>query len=130
MNLYEFLSSLRQLGIEITADGDRLVCRDPQAVLTPRLRLELTARKAEILAFLKENAGPPKRIPDIGRVLRGDVLPLSFAQQRIWFLEEMEGPSCVYNMPAAFRLRGPLSVMALERALGEMVRRHEILRTA
>ncbi len=57
------------------------------------------------------------------------VFPLSFAQQRLWFLHQMDPASAAYNMPVAFRLSGPLDVAALGWALGEIVRRHEILRT-
>ncbi|HEX5870238.1 MAG TPA: amino acid adenylation domain-containing protein, partial [Longimicrobium sp.] len=56
-------------------------------------------------------------------------LPLSFAQERLWFLDRMQGASGVYNIPAALRLSGVLNASALERALGEIVRRHESLRT-
>ncbi|HEX2094411.1 MAG TPA: amino acid adenylation domain-containing protein, partial [Longimicrobiaceae bacterium] len=55
--------------------------------------------------------------------------PLSFAQQRLWLLDRMEPGNPVYNVPAALRLRGALDAAALERALGELVRRHESLRT-
>ncbi len=57
------------------------------------------------------------------------VFPLSFAQQRLWFLHQMEPASAAYNMPLAFRLSGQLEVEALQWSLDEMVRRHEILRT-
>lgn len=57
------------------------------------------------------------------------VFPLSFAQQRLWFLHQMEPTNAAYNMPLAFRLSGPLEVDALQWALDEIVRRHEILRT-
>src|SRR5262245_7224505 len=57
------------------------------------------------------------------------VFPLSFAQQRLWLLEQWEPGGCVYNIPAAFRLTGALNVAALERSVNEMVRRHETLRT-
>jgi amino acid adenylation domain-containing protein len=60
---------------------------------------------------------------------RGDELPLSFAQQRLWFLEQLEPGQSVYNMPAAVRLRGQLDGAALAHALTELVRRHEVLRT-
>src|SRR6185295_7697520 len=58
-----------------------------------------------------------------------DVFPLSYAQQRLWFLNHLEPDSPFYNMAAAVRLKGSLDTRALEAALGEVVRRHEALRT-
>ncbi|MBD2385063.1 non-ribosomal peptide synthetase [Cylindrospermum sp. FACHB-282] len=58
------------------------------------------------------------------------VFPLSFAQERLWFLNQLEGANATYNMPAAIRLSGQLDVKVLEQALGEIVQRHEVLRTS
>ncbi|MEO1521594.1 MAG: amino acid adenylation domain-containing protein, partial [Cyanobacteria bacterium J06633_2] len=65
----------------------------------------------------------------IPAIARDGYLPLSFAQQRLWFFEQLEGQSATYNIPQALQLSGPLNVSALEQALGEIVRRHESLRT-
>ncbi|MEK6283892.1 MAG: amino acid adenylation domain-containing protein, partial [Acidobacteriota bacterium] len=64
----------------------------------------------------------------IKAVERNGELPLSFAQQRLWFLNHLEGESAVYNIPTAVRLTGQLNISALEQALTEIVRRHETLR--
>jgi amino acid adenylation domain-containing protein len=55
--------------------------------------------------------------------------PLSFAQQRLWFMDQLDPLSGAYNLPIALRLRGNLDVEALERSLNEIIRRHEALRT-
>lgn len=55
--------------------------------------------------------------------------PLSFSQQRMWFLDQLEGGSSFYNIPAALRLNGLLNVPILERSFNEIIRRHETLRT-
>jgi amino acid adenylation domain-containing protein len=69
-------------------------------------------------------------LPKIPRAAPGDRAPLSFAQRRLWFLHKLDPGLTAYNMPAAYRLRGPLSIATLERALDQLVQRHEILRTA
>ena len=83
---------------------------------------------AEIAAALDSATAvaPEAAIP---RVRREAEMPCSFAQERLWFLSALEGPSATYNMPCALRLTGTLSVAALEASLGEIVRRHEVLRT-
>ncbi|HSF75402.1 MAG TPA: condensation domain-containing protein, partial [Microcoleus sp.] len=66
----------------------------------------------------------------IQRVSRDEYLPLSFAQQRLWFLDRLEdGKSATYNMPTALYLTGSLQIEALEQSIAEIVRRHEVLRT-
>ena len=60
---------------------------------------------------------------------RPEKLPLSHAQQRLWFIDRLEGTSAEYNMPWALRLKGELDRTALERALDAIVERHESLRT-
>ena len=55
--------------------------------------------------------------------------PLSFAQERLWFLDQLERESPFYNIPTAFYLRGSLNTVAFKQSINEIVRRHEVLRT-
>ncbi len=71
-------------------------------------------------------------ISELPRELReqlADSNPLSFPQQRLWFLDQLDPANTAYNIPAAVRLKGPLNLPALERSFNEIVRRHEVLRT-
>ena len=70
----------------------------------------------------------PPHPADRSRSIAAADLPLSFAQQRLWFIDQLEGGS-LYNMPIALRVEGELSVAVLARTLQEVVRRHEALRT-
>ncbi len=67
--------------------------------------------------------------PPLVRLPRNGVVPLSFAQERLWLLEQLAGESAAYNVPLAVRLRGPLEPEVLATALREVARRHEALRT-
>src|SRR5262249_54008248 len=68
--------------------------------------------------------------PPLLPVARDGKLPLSFAQQRLWFLDQLEPGNPFYNFSRAVRLRGPLDFAALSQALDEIVMRHESVRTA
>ncbi|MHA7958668.1 non-ribosomal peptide synthase/polyketide synthase [Streptomyces sp. L500] len=84
---------------------------------------------ARLAAALARGAGPDGTVPALGPEPRPEVLPLSYAQQRLWFLHKLEGPSATYNSPLAIRLSGALDVAAMRSALGDVVARHEALRT-
>jgi amino acid adenylation domain-containing protein len=81
----------------------------------------------QMAAIRKDDVATP---PPIEPVSRTEDLPLSFAQQRLWFLDQLEPGLPAYNMPGAVRISGVLDRAVLEKSLSEIVRRHEILRTS
>ncbi|GCF10053.1 non-ribosomal peptide synthetase/type I polyketide synthase [Dictyobacter arantiisoli] len=84
----------------------------------------------ELLAYLLDEEGIERhQRPAITPQPRHDSLPLSFAQEQMWLLDQLDPGNSVYIVPFAFRLTGVLQVSALEQSLNEIVRRHEILRT-
>ena len=114
----EFLEHLASLGIEVEARGDRLLCHGSRKAVTKEIQRELALRKREIVAFFQ-----PTSLPAV------DDHPLSFAQQRLWFLDQMQPGSISYSLSMAQYLFGPLNTQALDRAVTGLVRKHEALRS-
>ena len=88
---------------------------------------------AEALEQQQREAGGEGRsgekMPGLVRVSREQSLPLSFAQERMWFIDQLEPGSATYNIPVGYLLKGILNKEALKQSLNEIVRRHEVLRT-
>lgn len=126
----ELVSSLSALGVRLWGEDGRLRFSAPQGVLTPTLRAEMAERKVEILSLLEEAAEAAEAtIAPIPLVPRADDLPLSFAEQRLWYLHQLDPASSAYNAPVAVRLIGRLDRDALQKAIDLIVERHEALRT-
>ncbi|MBP0021312.1 MAG: amino acid adenylation domain-containing protein [Cyanobacteria bacterium SBLK] len=128
--IQDWLAELETADIHIWLEGGeqedppRLRCNAPKGVLTPELKARLSARKTEAIAYLQALDGK------IQPQSRPERIPLSFAQQRLWFLDRLEsGTSTDYNLFSPWQIDGPLDESALEKALQEIRRRHEILRT-
>ncbi|MEO6194632.1 MAG: amino acid adenylation domain-containing protein, partial [Thermoanaerobaculia bacterium] len=106
--------------------------RDAFGVELPLRTIFETPTLAGVAAWIEQArsaASPPAIAPPLRPVPRDRPLPLSFAQERLWFLDRLRPGDPTYNMPAALRARGELSPPLLEAILGEVVRRHEALRT-
>src|SRR5436190_1490224 len=85
---------------------------------------------AAVVAGELRGGGGAVGLGKIERASRDGALPLSYAQQRLWFLDQMEPGNAFYNIPLGVRLVGRLNEAALERSLNEIIRRHEVLRTS
>ncbi len=96
----------------------------------PSLR-QLAVRLYSHVATRLEASSLPRVLlaPPISQVNRKELLPLSYAQQRLWFLDQLQPNSAFYNMPALVRVIGPLDVKALHQSVQQIVNRHESLRT-
>ncbi|MBD2561225.1 MULTISPECIES: non-ribosomal peptide synthetase [Nostoc] len=96
--------------------------------LSPEKReLVLQKLKKQQQLFGQDN---DRKTPLLTPTSRQQSLPLSFAQARLWFLDQLEGENCAYNVPFFWQLSGFLNIAALEQALREVVQRHEVLRTS
>ena len=93
--------------------------------------INLTAEKQALLEALLREEGVESSTPQrIQRRKNLGPVPLSFAQQRLWFLDQLVPGNAAYNIPEAIRLSGRLNTKRLEESLSEIVRRHEVLRTS
>ncbi|PSM49201.1 non-ribosomal peptide synthetase [Chroococcidiopsis sp. CCALA 051] len=146
MTSIEFLAYLRSLDIQLFVKGESLRCNAPEGVLSPQLRAKIVDRKSELIALLHQANAQIDRSPQLVRISRdaeGGMLfdhasqtlrdhrslPLSFAQQRLWFLDRLVPNNPFYNIPFSVRLQGKLDYVALKQAFGAIVDRHEALRT-
>ncbi len=140
-NVWAELLRLERVGVEdnfFDLGGHSLLATQVVSRLRQVLQVELPLRalfEAPTLAGLAAHVDALQReekdlqIPPLVRAPRDQHLPLSFAQQRLWFVHQLNPEDPSYNVPLNLRLKGLLRVDALERALNEIVRRHEILRT-
>ncbi len=119
----ELLAYLHANEIKLWLEDERLRVSAPQGVLTEAIRAQLTHYKTDLLILLEKQA--MQHIPPAPRTGKE---PLSYSQQRLWFLQQLEENSA-YSMPAILRLQGALRLDVLQQAINAIVARHENLRT-
>ena len=130
MKIVEFLSYLNGLAIKLWLEDEKLKYQAPKGAITAEIKQAIKQKKPEIIAFLAAGKTTVNKTDSsIIPVSRDKVLPLSFAQQRLWFLHQLSPDSQSYNFLEAMSLKGRLDQVALEKSLTELLDRHEILRT-
>ena len=131
----ELLYSAKQSGIDIILNKDQLQLKvQEDKIFDEKLLLEIKNHKPLIIEFLSKKNLKSEKIDNSYNQIRPfnrnkiKDIPLSFSQERLWFIDQMEG-SLQYHIPDILRLKGTLNPEALKHALLNIVRRHEILRT-
>ena len=134
--IYAQVLGLERVGVDesfFELGGDSLSAMRVVAAVNKALDAGISVRalfEAPSVAQLAPRIGEAgDALEPLVAVERPAVVPLSFAQNRLWFIDQLEGPSAVYNMATALRLRGRLDGDALGAALADVVARHESLRT-
>ncbi|GAA4782278.1 hypothetical protein GCM10023307_03490 [Lysobacter hankyongensis] len=128
VSIRELLSSAEKQGARFWLSEGVLYYKSPADGRVPAELDAIRSRKNEVVAFLSA-LGAPETPPPLASIPRPATLPLSFAQERMWFLSQLQGFKSAYTMAVAWRLQGALDRSALELALQRLVQRHESLRT-
>jgi amino acid adenylation domain-containing protein len=127
----DLLGDLEGRGVRLYLADGQMRALAPKNVLTDELRQQIKEQRDELIDLLRKRASLESLTvaPPIGVVGRDGVLPLSFAQQRLWFLQQLDPASVEYNMPMPVWWEGDLDVGAVGAALSALLERHEVLRT-
>ena len=125
MNLADFIKTLADANIRLSLQNGSVSVSAPKGSVTSEILANIKQYKAEIVRFLQRSGSPH---PFITPANRQQPLHLSYAQERLWLLDQMSG-SAQYNMPCALKLVGNLQYDALNRTISDVLERHESLRT-
>ena len=131
MNMQHIIEQCAQKGISITLEESGIGLTGDKQNMTHDLLDLIRSNKAELTEYIKSfnNASSGNNTGAIQVVDKSGVLPLSPTQQNIWLANKITGASAEFNMPGACEIKGPFYFDAAKRALNEIVRRHEVLRT-
>lgn len=150
MNTEELINYFRDADIQLSLKDDSLLCNAPKGRLSTEMKAELVRRKEEIIVKLKEQSliisdlssiaslsknldsrqtkNSVNELLSLKKAPRDQPLCLSFSQERLWFLYQLEPQNISYNIPICVRLKGKIRVDLFEASLTEIIRRHESLR--
>ncbi|WP_298771746.1 non-ribosomal peptide synthetase [uncultured Shewanella sp.] len=134
MKAIDIILLLHAQQIQVSESDGKLLVDAPKGALTPALTTIIKTNKTILVDFLREQSAFKQandNVPVIEKAPRNPDtgLPLSFAQQRLWFIDRMENGSAQYNMPSALLVEGALDIDAAQQAITRIINRHESLRT-
>ena len=131
MKLDQLLAELASRRVRVSVEGDQLKVKAAKGAVTPELRDALKEWKRTLVERLSSGQAQVIELatPIAATPRTTDDHPLSFAQQRLWFLDRLDPGRPTYNLPEAYRLRAAIDVEALIESIRIVVRRHEALRT-
>ncbi len=130
MTVAELVGGLAANGVYLFSEAGKLGYRLSGGEFTEAAKTQIRARRAEIIEYLESLQLAQKTVlPPIEPQLRREESPLSYSQLRLWFIDQLEGQSGHYNMSQLIELREAFDVEAFRAALGEILMRHEVLRT-
>jgi len=140
VGIWQEILGIERIGIQddfFELGGDSILANRVIASMREELQVEVSLRKlferSTVNALLEEVELEEKGLQRIGigkrRAARDGHIPLSFSQERLWFLQQLDKESVAYHVPRSIRVRGTLDVTLIERCFTEIIRRHEILRT-
>ncbi len=122
------LSLLRELDVHVRVEGGKLRVNAPKGRLTPELEGALMAKKGELLHLLSESDGVSPRAGAPVPISRDEPLPLSFLQERMWVLDQLQPGHTAYNLAIVTPVTADLDIAMLVSAVRRVIARHEILR--
>jgi amino acid adenylation domain-containing protein len=130
LSVVEILSQLKNLGIKLRVEKEKLWIDAPRGALSPSLKEELARHKSEFISYLERHEYLKSNDSvSIARIPRDEALCVSFPQERLLFLAQLEPDSAAYNISDSVWFEGRFRPEIFAQALSEIVRRHEILRT-
>lgn len=127
MNTEKLLAKLRKAGVKIHLQSDKLAVKLPK-IFDKHLKTELIANKESIKEYLSSMVTSHSRPPKI-KALSLNEGELSFAQKRLWFIDQMQGQSSEYNIPMAYVVEGDLALESVRHSLTCIANRHEVIRS-
>lgn len=131
-NLLDFIRELSDRHIRIEVQDGNLRVSAPKGAITPNLRNELVIRKEELIEFYQGPALLVDQEEPIRPIDRSDwsVVPLSYSQEGLWFLEKLNPGEATYHVPIGIEFLGKVRPEVFNKSIGWLMKRHEALRTA